>query len=178
MKNKILLDAVNQLDKENSKAKTERHTGNHLLNKNVPQLQTAKTGTFHSFATTKNNRVLPSTCKKKYLNPWSGITGIGLLKPSMSRNAMKRIIESGRAPTDEATLQKFKDDVDLANAVNELQETIDKDQPESNFCFPDTEFDFDLADAVRTSIINYKKAKSKFGMMEGEGDRHSSLLKA
>ena len=175
MKNKQLIQAMADLDKADTKKKEQKFTGNRLLQKPTTDPALAQKGTFEYYSTTRNPTSYKA--KKKKLNPWTGITGIGLLQPSLTRSEMKRLIDEGRVPEDKEELEKIQANIDLANAVNELQATIEKDAPESNYTFPDEQYDFDLADAVRTSIASYKKAKSKFGMQQDGGDRYSSILK-
>lgn len=168
------------MDDSNDKKKRNKNTSNHLFRPDkTPELETAKRGTWNYYSANRTPWVKKGGKTQTQFNFWNATAAGGkdLLRPlHLKKQDIRDIINRGAlAPADEE-IEKQKEKIELDKEVQEIQNTVVMTTKQDPYTFPNTEYQFDMADAVRSSIMNYKKAKSKWNVQADSGDKASRLM--
>lgn len=143
---------------------TTEHSSDHLFGagrgkKELPYTTNHNTGGFTQAGGRKQ--------KKDRLVSYFSSPG-NLLTPSLRKSDLLKLVPAPQLTAEELQKElKRTEDDEFQDKVKNLHTDVQMSAPEEPFTFPSTEHDFNLQEAVQSSIVNYKRAKNKYNMSGG-----------
>jgi hypothetical protein len=153
----------------------------------VPSKQKAKYKTNRIFGASKDDKALPYESNTVFVksggrrqskkNIVSYFSNAGnLMTPTLRKSDILKIIATPQLTAEQLEEETRRaESEEFAQAVNNLHRDVQMAAPEEPFTFPDTEYNFNLQEAVQASIANYKRAKNKFNVSGGGVSRLTTM---